>query len=73
MYIISMKTFNRHKLKAKIKESGLKVGYISDQLSIHRVTLSYYMSGLRNPGHEILKKISRIIKCKIGDLYDKEV
>ena len=67
-----MKTFNRHKLKEKIQQSGLKVGYISDQLNIHRGTLSYYMSGTRNPGHDILKKISRIIKCKIGDLYDKE-
>tara|TARA_R110002020_G_scaffold188167_10_gene386847 strand:- start:224 stop:427 length:204 start_codon:yes stop_codon:yes gene_type:complete len=67
-----MKTFNRHKLKENIQKSGLKVGYISDQLGMHRTTLSYYMSGRRSPGHEVLKKISKLIKCKIGDLYGQE-
>ena len=65
-----MKTFNRHKLKENIQKSGLKIGYVASEVGIHRITLSYYISGNRNPGHEILKRIARLIKCNIGDLYD---
>ena len=65
-----MKTFNRHKLKENIQKSGLKIGHVASEVGIHRITLSYYISGNRNPGHEILKRIARLIKCNIGDLYD---
>ena len=64
--------FNNIKLKEKIRSSGLKACFIAETLGIHRVTLSYYCMGERKPKKETLKQIARLIRCKLGDFYDKK-
>ena len=48
----------------------MKAGFIAETLGIHRVTLSYYCMGERTPKKETLKKVARLIHCKLGDFYD---
>tara|TARA_R110002012_G_scaffold212126_1_gene383133 strand:- start:133 stop:357 length:225 start_codon:yes stop_codon:yes gene_type:complete len=67
-----MKYFNHSKLKEKIKGSGLKANYIAETLGLHRITLTFYCTGRRNPKKETLKTIARLCRCKLGDFYDTE-
>ena len=65
-----MKNFNKDKLKQKITDSGMKVKFIAEKLNISRFTLTSYLMGRRNPPKETLVKITRMIKCKLGDIHD---
>ena len=65
-----MKYFNYNKLKSEIKGSGLKANYIADTLGLHRITLTFYCTGRRNPKKETLKTIAKMCHCKLGDFYD---
>ena len=69
---MKLKHFNYTKLKEKIKESGLKSKFIADKLGFHRITLTFYCTGRRNPSHETLKHIARLCHCKLGDFFDTE-
>ena len=64
--------FNNTKLKEKIKDSGLKSGYIAKRLGLASITISFYLTGRRTPKKETLKQIARLIHCKLGDFYDSK-
>ena len=66
-----MEQFNKDKFKDKVKGSGYKTNWIAEQIGLHRVTMSYYFSGNLNPKRETLRKIAKLIRCRIGDFYDK--
>ena len=61
--------FNYKKLKDKIKKSGLKSNYISEVLGLHRITLTFYCTGRRQPQQATLKTIAKLCRCKLGDFY----
>lgn len=54
-----------------ILKSGIKKGYIAKQLEINPVTLSNYISGKRKISLEMAVELSRILNCKIDDLYER--
>ena len=60
----------RPKIKQAIQDSGLKQKFIADRLGISHITLSYYISGTRNPSRDRLRDLAKICRCRIKDLED---
>ena len=60
----------RPQIKKAIQESGLKQKFVAEKLGISEITLSYYISGTRNPSRERLRDLARICTCKIKELED---
>jgi putative transcriptional regulator len=58
----------RPQIKKAIQNSGLKQKFVADKLGISEITLSYYISGTRNPSRDRLRDLARICRCKISDL-----
>lgn len=59
------------KIDEMILKSGLKKGYIANELGINPVTLSNYISGKRKISLELAVKLAEILHCKVDDLYKK--
>ena len=58
----------RPKIKKAIQDSGLKQKFVADKLGVSEITLSYYISGTRNPSRDRLRDLAKICRCKIRDL-----
>ena len=58
----------RPQIKKAIQSSGLKQKFIAEKLGISEITLSYYISGTRNPSRDRLRALAKICRCKIRDL-----
>ena len=58
----------RPQIKKAIQNSGLKQKFVADKLGILEITLSYYISGTRNPSRDRLRSLAKICRCKISDL-----
>ena len=60
----------RPKIKKAIQNSGLKQKFVADKLGVSEITLSYYISGTRNPSRDRLRDLAKVCRCKISDLED---
>tara|TARA_Y100001973_G_C5201758_1_gene338307 strand:- start:3806 stop:3997 length:192 start_codon:yes stop_codon:yes gene_type:complete len=60
----------RQKIKEAILNSGLKQKFIADKLGVTEISLSYWISGTRNPSRNHVKNLAKICRCKISDLED---
>ena len=60
----------RPKIKKAIQDSGFKQKFVADKLGVSEITLSYYISGTRNPSRDRLRDLARVCRCKISDLED---
>ena len=60
----------RPKIKKAIQDSGLKQKFVADKLGVSEITLSYYISGTRNPSRDRLRDLAKICRCRIKDLED---
>ena len=60
----------REKIKEAILNSGLKQKFIADKLGVSEISLSYWISGTRNPSRDHVKNLAKICRCKISDLED---
>jgi transcriptional regulator with XRE-family HTH domain len=60
----------RPKIKKAIQDSGLKQKFVADKLGVSEITLSYYISGTRNPSRDRLRDLAKVCRCKISDLED---
>ena len=58
----------RPQIKKAIQNSGFKQKFVADKLGISEITLSYYISGTRNPSRDRLRSLAKICRCKIKDL-----
>lgn len=47
--------------KKTIKEKGLKINWLADQLEINRVLLSYYLNGTRTMPEDIKNGLRSIL------------
>ena len=61
----------RPQIKKAIQNSGLKQKFVADKLGISEITLSYYISGTRNPSRDRLRYLAKICRCRISELEDK--
>ena len=62
-----MKQYNN--IKAYISKSGYKSNCIAGQIGCYPSDISKYISGERFPNKERLKKLSKLLKCRMKDLY----
>ena len=61
----------RPQIKKAIQNSGLKQKFVAAKLGISEITLSYYISGTRNPSRDRLRDLAKICRCRISELEDK--
>ena len=64
----------KNNIKSKIKESGLSMKFLAqEKLNLHHTELSNICAGRRKPKTETLRKLSRILRCKMSDLYEERI
>ena len=56
-------------IKEYIEKSGYKSNHIAKQVGCFPSDISHYIAGKRMPNRERLKKLSKILKCRMKDLY----
>tara|TARA_Y100000817_G_C16813086_1_gene525147 strand:- start:6 stop:230 length:225 start_codon:yes stop_codon:yes gene_type:complete len=57
-------------IKHYIKKNGLQNTYIAQQLGCHRTEISQWIAGKRKPSRDRLKKLARILRCRMQDLIE---
>ena len=62
-----MKPYNN--IKQYIDKSGYKSKWIAKQIGCFPSDISRYISGERVPNKDRLKKLSKLLKCRMKDLY----
>ena len=55
-------------IKERITDSGLKNHYIARELGCHKTEISQWIAERRRPSHNRLKKLSKLLKCRMSDL-----
>ena len=58
-----------NKLKEVIINSGYKNTFLAQQLGVHSTELSQWIADRRRPRNEQIRELSRLLKCKIKELY----
>lgn len=56
-------------LKKKIREKGLKQGYIANLVDLSETTFSKIVSGKIKPNYKVAQKIAKILDCKPDDIF----
>ena len=57
-------------IKKKIKDAGYSMKWLAEnKLHIHHTELSNICANRRKPTNQTLRKLSRILRCKMSDLY----
>jgi transcriptional regulator with XRE-family HTH domain len=57
------------RIKEVIKEKGLTIQQVANQMGINRVGLSNHING--NPSVEVLQRIADAIGVSVSELFDK--
>ena len=52
-----------------IWDSGLRKNYIAEQMGVLPSMISMWISGERKPNSERIRMLTRILKCKVKDLF----
>ena len=58
-------------IKAKIKEKGYTCRFLAKKLNLHHTELSNICAGRRQPKTETIRSLSRLLRCKMTDLYEE--
>lgn len=59
-------------IKQMIKKSGYSCKYIAEErLGVHKTELSNWIAGRRKPRTKHIRSLSRILRCKMSDLYEE--
>ena len=62
----------KNDIKKRIKDAGYSCKFIAEKkLNIHHTELSNICAGRRIPTRKTLSKLSRILRCKITDLWEE--
>ena len=56
-----------------IRASGLRKGFITEQMGIVPSSLSNWISGLRTPSKPRIRMLCKILKCKVKDLFPEGI
>jgi len=61
----------RGKVLKKIREKrGLTQAVLADKVGVDRVTIARIESGARNPSMDLLQRLAKVLKVKVGDLLE---
>ena len=52
-----------------IWDSGLRKGFIAEQMGIKQSNISMWISGERVPSKPRIRMLCRLLKCKVKDLF----
>ena len=59
-------------IKQRIKNAGYSMKWLAkEKLNIHHTELSNICAGRRKPTNSTLRKLSRVLRCKMSDLYQE--
>lgn len=58
-------------IEERIKECGLKKGYVARQIGVDPDTLANWMNNRSFPKLNQAVKLADILRCEITDLYDR--
>ena len=58
-----------NKIKEVIWNSGYRKNYVAEQLGVHPSDISMWISETRKPSKYRVRKLCKILKCKVLDLY----
>ena len=60
----------RPQMKKAIQDSGYKQKFIADRIGVSEISISYWISGQRNPSRDHIRNLAKICRCKMSDLED---
>ena len=60
-------------IKKVIWDSGLRKGYIAEQMGIVPSNISNWISGERTPSSKNIRMLCKILKCKVKDLFPDDL
>lgn len=60
----------RAAVKSRLKQKGMSQKQLADMIGINPIMFSKYFQGKYTPRYENLLKISQILECQPGELYD---
>lgn len=56
-------------IKKCILKSGFKNTYIAEQMGVHDTEISNWIAGRRTMTKDKVRKLAKLLKCKMTDLY----
>tara|TARA_R100001463_G_scaffold64262_2_gene117366 strand:+ start:2826 stop:3053 length:228 start_codon:yes stop_codon:yes gene_type:complete len=56
-------------INQKIKDKHWSKKYVCESLGINQCVMSLFISGVRVPSQDRLKKMAKFLGCKVTDLY----
>tara|TARA_R100001463_G_scaffold96853_1_gene151314 strand:- start:78 stop:308 length:231 start_codon:yes stop_codon:yes gene_type:complete len=56
-------------IKDKIKQNGFTGVHVAREVGCSTTDLSNYIAEVRRPNHSRLRKLTKVLKCTITDLY----
>ena len=56
-------------LKEIINKRGLKQNWVCKELNVHNTEYSQWIAERRRPRNDQIKKLARLLKVKVKDLY----
>ena len=60
-------------IKKVIWDSGLRKGFIAEQMGIVPSNISNWISGDRKPSKPNIRMLCRLLKCKVKDLFPDDL
>ena len=58
-------------IKQVIWNSGYRKNYIAEKVGVHPSHISMWISGTRKPNSARIRKLCKILNCKVRDLFPK--
>ena len=60
-------------IKQVIWDSGYRKNYVAEQIGVHPSHISMWISGTRKPSKPRVRKLCKLLNCKVKDLFPEGV
>ena len=60
-------------IKQVIWDSGYRKNWIAGKIGVHPSHISMWISGDRKPSSERIRKMCKVLRCKVADLFPEGV
>ena len=60
-------------IKEVIARTGLRKNWIAEQMGVHPARISEFISETRKPNKERIRKLCKLLGCKVKDLFPEGV
>ena len=60
-------------IKQVIWDSGYRKNYVAEQIGVHPSHISMWISGTRKPSKPRIRKLCKLLSCKVMDLFPEGV